>query len=133
MDKAGNVYGVTEEGGASNKGTVYRVTPDGTETALYAFQGGADGEFPAGTLIADKEGNLYGTTALGGGSGCKGSGCGTVFKVAPDGTETVLYAFKRSHGEFPAGALLLGKHGDLYGTTEDGGKHHDGVVFRVKD
>src|SRR5690242_4617267 len=64
------------------------------ETIVHAFAGGTDGAEPSGVgLIADKTGNLFGTTAGGGSSGCGGSGCGTVFKVAPDGTETVFYSF----------------------------------------
>ena len=134
MDSGGNLYGTTQGGGSSNDGTVFKIAPDGAETLLYAFQPGADGEFPSGGVIMDKSGALYGTTYYGGGSGCKGDGCGVVFKLAPDGTETVLYAFKTGHdGEFPDSALLAGKNGALYGTASAGGKHHDGVVFRVKD
>src|SRR5262249_53572037 len=62
---------------------------------LYSFTGGSDGANPyAGSLIFDAAGNLYGTTQQRGGSGgCGGFGCGTVFKLAPDGTLTVLYSF----------------------------------------
>jgi uncharacterized repeat protein (TIGR03803 family) len=130
-DKAGNFYGTTETGGSANRGTVFKLAPGGTETVLYSFQGGSDGEYPDGILTADKAGNLYGTTGNGGGARCKGNGCGTVFKLSPDGTETVLNAFTHGHGQFPAGALLLGKHDELYGTTESGGKNGDGVVFSV--
>jgi uncharacterized repeat protein (TIGR03803 family) len=56
------------------------------ETVLYSFKGGSDGQYPLGGLIMDSAGNLYGTTEEGGGLRCRGS-CGTVFKLAPDGTE----------------------------------------------
>jgi uncharacterized repeat protein (TIGR03803 family) len=85
----------------------------------------------------DKSGNLYGTTYNGGSNGCRKSGCGTVFELAPDGTETVLYAFRKHqgqypHGQYPAGGLLLGKSGLLYGTATAGGPDNVGVVFSVK-
>ena len=79
----------------------------------------------------DKSGNLYGTTGSDGGQHCADSGCGVVFKLAPDGTETVLYAFRNRHGTFPAAGLLMGKNGVLYGTTSAGGSRHNGVVFSV--
>jgi uncharacterized repeat protein (TIGR03803 family) len=124
-DKAGNLYGVTEYGG-DGCGTVFKLAPDGTETVLYAFKGGSDGCYPAGAPIEDTAGNLYGTTGAGGGT-CPGENggnsiCGTIFRLAPDGTETVLYAFKgESDGFYPSGGLLLDKHGNLYGTTLSGG------------
>jgi uncharacterized repeat protein (TIGR03803 family) len=134
-DDAGNFYGTTEAGGSANYGTVFKVTPDGTETVLYSFLSNATGDGPLAGVILDKAGNLYGTTADGGGSGagCRGFGCGVVFKLAPDGTETVLEVFKAAHGRTPYAGLLLGKNDILYGTTTAGGagKHNDGVVFRV--
>jgi uncharacterized repeat protein (TIGR03803 family) len=91
------------------------------ETVLHAFQGGSDGASPQAGLIADKAGNLYGTTYNGGGTGCFG-GCGTIFRLAPDGTLTVLYAFQGgSDGEYPPAGLISDKAGDLYGTTSEGG------------
>jgi uncharacterized repeat protein (TIGR03803 family) len=125
-DKAGNLYGTTEEGGSTSCegygcGTVFELAPDGTETVLHAFTGGNDGDDPIGGLIKDSAGNLYGTTVNGGGTGC-GYGCGTVFKLAPDGTETVLYAFTGgSDGAGPAAGLIKDSAGNLYGTTEGGG------------
>ncbi len=141
MDKQGNLYGTTEDGGGADDdfhGVVFKLAPDGTETVLFAFPGdGHLGEFPFGELIADIAGNLYGTTIIGGGPGCDGEGCGTVFRVAPDGTETTLHAFTGGHdGGYPLGGLLLDDQGNLYGTTvNNGGKHCSGfgcgVVFRV--
>jgi uncharacterized repeat protein (TIGR03803 family) len=130
-DASGNLYGTTSQGGTSNLGTVFKLAPDGTETVLYSFQGGNDGRSPESSLIMDKAGNLYGTTFYGGGTKCRDGGCGTVFKLAQDGRETVLFAFGNG-GRFPAAGLLAGPHGLLYGTATAGGAGHDGVVFHVK-
>jgi uncharacterized repeat protein (TIGR03803 family) len=143
-DDSGNLYGAASEGGSFNGslceesgcGTVFEVQPDGTEITLYAFQGGSDGAFPAGGLISDASGNLYGTTDLGGSCSYNSSGCGVVFKVAPDGTESVLYAFQGgSDGELPEAGLVADSAGNLYGTTSFGGNASKecgcGVVFKV--
>jgi len=130
-DGAGNLYGTTAAGGPGNYGTVFKVTPAGAETVLYAFPGGAAGYGPEAGVILDKAGNLYGTTSSGGGGHCQNDGCGVVFKLAPDGTETVLYAFANRGGTYPAAGLLMGKNDTLYGTTTAGGKDGDGVVFKV--
>src|SRR5947209_9465123 len=106
-----------------------------TETVLHSFAGGSDGLDPEGNLIADQSGNLYGTTVFGGGACKKSRGCGTVFKLAPDGTETVLYAFHRqADGGWPYGGLVEDAQGNLFGTTSAGGKSGDGhwgTVFEV--
>jgi uncharacterized repeat protein (TIGR03803 family) len=82
-DAAGNLYGTTEYGGASDNGVVYKLDPTGKETVLYSFTGGADGGLPADGLIRDKAGNLYGTTFQGGDLSCNPpTGCGTVFKIS---------------------------------------------------
>jgi uncharacterized repeat protein (TIGR03803 family) len=118
----GNLYGTTYSGGAYGFGTVFRMTKDGTKTTLYSFAGGTDGANTYATLFADKNGNLYGATVLGGGSGCGGYGCGTVFKLAPDGTETVIHSFKGgSDGAAPQEGLMTDGAGNLYGTTVNGG------------
>ena len=69
-DRAGNLYGTTQSGGASKfgSGTVFKLSPSGTETVLYSFTGGSDGANPEAGLIADRAGNLYGTTMDGGAS-----------------------------------------------------------------
>ncbi len=134
-DKAGNLYGTTSKGGGSSNcsggcGTVFEVAPDGTETLLHAFSGENDGAQPLAGVIEDKAGNLYGTTYAGGGTGCNG-GCGTVFKIAQDRTETVLYAFQGStDGGGPYGGVIEYK-GNLYGTASSYGKYHDGTVFKL--
>src|ERR1700730_2097295 len=80
--RAGNLYGTTEFGGASGQGVVFKLSPGGTETVLYSFTGGNDGAFPndIGSLVADRAGNLYGTTLFGG-----TTGSGVVFKPTGPG------------------------------------------------
>ena len=127
-DKQGNLYGTTGAGGATCRlygcGTVFRLAPDGTETVLHAFTASHDGSGPYGGLISDADGNLYGTTASGGSSGCGGIsyGCGTIFKAAVDGTENIIYAFGgNKDGAYPLAAVVADKKGNLFGTTTDGG------------
>jgi len=138
-DKAGNLYGTTLQGGTDYFfGTVFELTPDGTETVLYSFTGGSDGGQPGASLVKNS-GNLYGTTELGGSSSCNGGfGCGTVFEVAPDGAETVLHAFTGGRdGAFPWAGLLMDSAGNLYGTTVQGGntscndRYGCGTVFKL--
>lgn len=80
----GNFCGTTTDGGASGGGTAFRITPTGTETLLHSFAGGpTDGAAPAANLIQGSDGNLFGTTGYGGGTGLGGLlfNDGTVFKV----------------------------------------------------
>jgi uncharacterized repeat protein (TIGR03803 family) len=103
-------------------------------TVLYTFTGGSDGGNPAAGLIADSNANLYGTSLEGGasGSGCGGFGCGTVFKLSPGGTETVLYSFTGGgDGGTPYAGLIVDSSGNLYGTTEEGGASGNGTVFEL--
>jgi uncharacterized repeat protein (TIGR03803 family) len=143
-DSAGNLYGTTEYGGATDCiaakpgcGTVFKIAPDGTEKVLYSFTGGSDGGLPAAGLIEDSAGNLYGTTSQGGiDTKCNDEGCGTVFKIAPDGTETVLYYFCAEpncrDGAGPVAGLIADSAGNLYGTTFAGGRENSaGIVFKV--
>lgn len=134
-DKAGNFYGMTYAGGANGDGTVYELKRDGTETVLHSFAGGSDGAEPFAGLIMDGAGNLYGTTQYGG-MVCNGmgSGCGTVFELAPDGTETVLHAFKGGlDGIEPSCTLFADDAGNLYGTTIYGGLYTSGTIFTIKE
>lgn len=129
MDDASNLYGTTRNGGSECQcGTVYKITPDGTENVVYAFKGGADGAFPLGALASDHQGSLFGTTSKGG-IDCNGTGqgCGTVFKIKPTGRHKVMYAFKGGHdGIYPASGLSFGIDGIFYGTTANGGIDCDG-------
>jgi len=132
-DSAGNFYGTTSAGGGSENcsfgcGTVFKLAPNGTETVLYSFKGESDGAVPYGGVIADRKGNLYGTTYKGG-----ANNYGTVFKLAPNGTETVLYSFcaqaNCTDGSYPDAGLIM-KDKNLYGTTYYGGAGY-GTVFEV--
>lgn len=132
IDKAHNFYGVTLFGGGScDCGTVYKLAPDGTETVLHIFAGGSDGSYPyEDRLVLDGSGNLYGTAEIGGGSGCGGSGCGVIFKIASDGTETILYPFTGgTDGGDPVSGLTVDASGNLYGTTSGYGAHRKGTVY----
>ncbi|HTT84608.1 MAG TPA: choice-of-anchor tandem repeat GloVer-containing protein [Rhizomicrobium sp.] len=141
-DHDGNLYGTTFDGGNDGQGTVFRLAPDGTYTTLYAFAGGSDGANPGSGLARDRSGNLYGVTSdSGGGYDVCELGCGTIFKVAPDGTETVLHTFTGSDGADAGNdnAPILDKHGNLYGTTFGGGNFYPncpsvygcGVVYEL--
>ena len=133
IDGSGNLYGTTGAGGSSSScgtawdgcGTVYKITSGGTESILHAFTGGSDGAYPAGALVEDGSGNLYGTTAAGGSAqdcGLGKYGCGTVFKIAANGTESILHAFTGgSDGAYPLAALYEDSSGNLYGATGVGG------------
>src|ERR1041384_1041407 len=81
-DNSGNLYGTTSNGGDKNRGTIFRVAPDGTESVLHTFAGGKhDGAYPDALLIQDSAGSLYGTALAGGGHAYPG-GAGIVFRLA---------------------------------------------------
>ena len=137
MDQSGNLYGMTQLGG-NGFGNVFKIAPDGTETVLHTFQGQPEGARPAGELIMDSAGNLYGTTGFGG-KNCQHSifGCGVVFKLEPNGNETVLYAFNQDSGDgiVPDAGLVADAGGNLYGTTlfvsESDCQSAGGAVFKL--
>ncbi|MGH6887763.1 MAG: choice-of-anchor tandem repeat GloVer-containing protein [Rhizomicrobium sp.] len=142
-DQSGNFYGTVLGGGRAGCeanlgcGAVFKLTPDGKETILHFFKGGRrDGANPSDGLIADGAGNLYGTTWYGGAS-CTPEpayGCGTVFKVAPDGSETILYNFSKNNGANganPVAGLVADAAGNLYGTASFGGAYGYGTVFEI--
>ncbi len=142
MDAQGNVYGTAASGGANGCvtgygcGAVFKLSPKGTETVLYNFAGGMDGENPNGSLIFDSAGNLYGTTLHGAiNSPYCVAACGTVFKLTPGGTETVLYRFMGvTDGGNPDAGLVMDGQGNLYGTTLFGGSSKGngwGTVFEI--
>jgi uncharacterized repeat protein (TIGR03803 family) len=145
MDSSGNLYGTTQYGGPQNYGAVFKVAPDGSETILYSFCSQAncvDGDTPVASLIMDSSGNLYGTTVAGGAGHCQnelGAGCGVAFKLAQDGTETVLYSFcskvSCTDGINPMAGLIMDGAGNLYGTTSARGKckfaTDCGTVFKI--
>ncbi|MGH6890191.1 MAG: choice-of-anchor tandem repeat GloVer-containing protein [Rhizomicrobium sp.] len=140
VDVAGNFYGTMFAGGRAGCwanlgcGGVFILTLDGTESVLHYFRGGkSDGSNPQAGLVADASGNLYGTTEYGG-SNCSITtyGCGTVFEVAPNGSETILHKFKgSSDGACPVAALVSDGMGDFYGAASIGGAYGYGTVFEI--
>jgi uncharacterized repeat protein (TIGR03803 family) len=138
LDQAGNLYGTTRYGGVfrgfSGFGVVYKLAA-GQETVLYSFPFESWGN-PSG-VIRDSAGNLYGTTLFGGNDapGCAyegGAGCGMVYKLDTAGQLTVLYGFAGPGGGNPASGVILDSAGNLYGTTEGGGKQSTGVLFKLE-
>ena len=184
MDAAGNLYGVTRQGGTYDHGTVFKLAPDGTETVLHSFgsedddapfsgltfdrngnlYGGTDGlkgvifrlapdgaysviyRFPDGgadgtqssTLVVGQDGDLYGETAYGGDLSSCANGCGTIFKLTPKGKYSRVYTFTGgSDGRYPDGGLIVDSAGNLYGTTlgpetiGDRGHGNWGTIFKL--
>jgi uncharacterized repeat protein (TIGR03803 family) len=135
-DRSGNLYGTTERGGAFDKGVAFKLSPpvppqtNWTETVLHSFCSKpecADGSTPVAGLLADSEGNLYGTTADGG-----ASGLGVVFTLRPGGPLTVLHSFDGSDGSQPEASLIADTSGNLYGTTAFSGMaQRGGTVFKL--
>ena len=103
----------------------------GKEKILHSFTGfsvGQDGGLPYGGVVRDDAGNLYGTTFNGG-----ANDLGTVFKIAPNGTETILHSFANGgdDGVNPQAGVILDKQGNIYGTTRNGSAHNGGVLFML--
>jgi uncharacterized repeat protein (TIGR03803 family) len=112
----GSFYGTNARDGVNGNGTIFRVTPKGVYTVLYAFQGGVGGEGPETGLYLASDGNFYGTS--GGGA----SGFGMVYRVSPAGVFTSLYSFTGgTDGAAPYGGVIEGSDGNFYGTTASGG------------
>jgi len=134
LDRAGNLYGTTRDGGTYGYGTVFKLTRnnDGSwsERVLYSFSDGADGSGPFGGLIFDAAGNIYGTATAGGSSA---SGVVYELKAAKGAwTESVLYTFSGGRdGSGPFAGLILDSLGNLYSTTVSGGAYQRGTVFEL--
>jgi uncharacterized repeat protein (TIGR03803 family) len=126
----GNFYGTTRGGAPNGYGTVFRMTPDGNLTTIFAFHG-TDGSGPQ-ALIQARDGNFYGTTSVGG-----AQNAGTVFRLTPDGVLTSLCSLMGTNGSTPQAGLVQGPDGHLYGTASQGGIVDSGngsgygTVFRV--
>src|SRR5579872_7151023 len=140
FDKAGNLYGVTRNGGAGGYGTVYELSPNGdgtwNEAVLASFYGKRDGTNTEGNVVFDAAGNLYGMNSSGGDMSCgHGFGCGDIFKLAPQGGGTwklsLVGSFNGPDGATPLslvidpdgnlfGAAVYGGFGTCYGLIEDG-------------
>ena len=130
----GNFYGTSFLGGASDFGTVFRISASGSYATLYSFAGSpGDGANPYGGLVQGSDGNLYGTTSGGGAYTNQYGGCGTVFKISTNGALTSLHSFTGGNdGAGPQAALVQGSDGNFYGTTEQGGTNGgNGTVFKM--
>jgi uncharacterized repeat protein (TIGR03803 family) len=137
LDKAGNLYGTTTNGGASNRGTVYELSPGSggvwSEQILHSFGGTiADGQEPWAGIVFDAAGKIYGTTPVSG----QQVTAGTVFELVPQagtGTykERVLWTFNFTNGADPIGGVILDSAGNLYGTTSSYGALNGGNVYRI--
>jgi uncharacterized repeat protein (TIGR03803 family) len=137
-DPKGNLYGTTVAAGPNRDGgVVFKLTKAGREKVLYGFpftRGSVDGSLPYAGVIRDSGGNLYGTTSLGGASGCGrfGWGCGVVFKLDPAGNYTVLHTFTGAVDGSGPGDLIRDSAGNLYGTAGGGGAYGSGVLFKLE-
>jgi uncharacterized repeat protein (TIGR03803 family) len=145
VDSAGDLFGTTSEGGSANGsgggGTIFEVAAgSNVATVLYSFTGGADGASPQGRLLADASGNLYGTTL--GSSTPNPNNQGTVFKLSRNINPQVppvlfnLATLNGSNGADPHAGLIADAHGNLYGTTSEGGTNgtgtdNAGTVFEI--
>jgi uncharacterized repeat protein (TIGR03803 family) len=135
MTAKGTFYGTAIESGPDDGGVAYELVRGKAhawkETVLHAFGATGDGNAPYGGLIADKSGNLFGTTVFGG-----ANNAGIVYELSPthggQWKERILYSFTGgTDGQYPTGSLTLDASGKLYGATSDGGKNGYGVVFEV--
>jgi uncharacterized repeat protein (TIGR03803 family) len=151
MDRAGNLYGTANYGGNAGGncgldgcGAVFRLSNRNSSwllTPLYDFAGGNDGANPqAASVVVGSDGSIFSTTFLGG-TGCNGSGCGTVFNLQPPAsacktalcpwTETVLHRFTGPDGSGPVGTMVFDPSGNLYGVTLLGGLDGGGTVYQL--
>jgi len=126
----GNLYGTTRVGGANGKGVIFKFNPQTEKLTVLRSFNSSDGAEPRGAMVLGDDSNLYGTTSLGGLSGC-GSTCGTIFRVTPSGTFTTLVKFNKTNGGLPLGALTKGSDGRTYGVTSKGGAADRGTVFAM--
>jgi uncharacterized repeat protein (TIGR03803 family) len=129
----GSLYGTTLSGGSHGYGTVFKISPSGIFSTLYSFcsqSGCTDGEFPQTAVMQASNGNLYGTTILGG-----AYGSGTIFELTPAGTLSTLYNVCPESGcpdgNYLYAALIQAKDGDLYGIMQVGGANGSGTIFKI--
>ncbi|NKF24511.1 chitobiase/beta-hexosaminidase C-terminal domain-containing protein [Solimonas marina] len=127
----GKLYGAS--GGGAGYGAIFSLQPDGVTgssnpvfSRLYSFTGGADGAYPGGLSLGDDP-RFYGVTSSG------GSGYGTVFRVAADGTQTTLYTFDSSVGDGNSerSPLVQGSDGAFYGSASQGGANGLGLIYKI--
>lgn len=131
FDEAGRlicIFGTTPYGGSADAGVLFKITPDGNEEVLHSFGATeSDGVVPLAGVVSDNIGNLYGTTWSGG-----QNDNGVVYKIAPDGTETLLHVFAGGEdGGAPYSTLVIDAKGNLLGTTSRGGRRNEGTIFKI--
>jgi uncharacterized repeat protein (TIGR03803 family) len=122
----GNFYGMTSNGGGNGKGTIFKVTPIGILTVLRHLNITTDGGLPKGSLVQGKDGNFYGMTSQGG-----GNNAGTIFKITPAGSFTVLRNLDNTTGISPKGSLVQASDGNFYGMISSGGVNNHGTIFKM--
>ncbi len=123
----GNFYGTTFQGGTSNVGTVFKITPSGDLSSLSSFETLPVGALPKAPLLLARDGNFYGTTERGG-----SADAGTAFRISPTGDFTTLAAFDASTGAYPSAKLIQGADDNFYGTTSGGSEAFlKGSVFKM--
>lgn len=135
LDNAGNLYGTTYYAGANDLGAVYKLTNNNgtwSESVIYSFQSGSDGNSPISNLVTDAKGNLYGTTSAGGSGAC---GCGTIFKLTANAngtwTEKVVHSFTGPpDGAFVYNGMVADSVGNFYGATVHGGASNEGAIYK---
>jgi uncharacterized repeat protein (TIGR03803 family) len=139
IDQRGALFGITQGGGNGcpqavrrGCGTIFRLDKSGY-TVLHSFSGGADGGTPNYRPVPDSDGNLYGITNQGGDLTCQPPlGCGTIFKLAADGTFTVLYSFPPNIIRSPGyTGIVRDAQGNIYGAKAVDGAHNNGFVFQL--
>ena len=127
MERGGILYGATASGGASDKGTLFKLDPASPSSLGWSTPlSGADGRYPTSQLVAGADGKLYGVTNGGG-----ASDQGTLFRVATGGTLELLHSFSGPDGSNPWAALTAAGPGIFYGTTTAGGANGKGTFFRL--
>ena len=131
----GQLYGVTPNGGTGNPdcsyycGTVFKITTGGAQTVLYNFcsqTNCTDGANPLSPLTLSASGNFYGTTSTGG-----AYGNGTIFRITPNGTMTILHSFGAGEGNNVVAPLLRAADGNYYGVASGSGAHGHGSIFEI--
>jgi len=137
FDRAGNLYGVANQGGTGFAGGVFQLAPSNggwTETDIYDLRDQGDGSQPMGGVTFDSAGNLYGTT-WGEPPDPAHNPYGTVYELTPSGSgwaETTLHVFQNgSDGAFPRSAVVMDATGNLYGTSSVGGSGGGGIVWEL--
>lgn len=122
----GNFYGTTYGGGMNSLGTVFQITRGGSLTNLYSFTG-SGGSYPDAGLVLGSDGNFYGTTLAGG-----MRNYGTVFRISSSGSFSSLYSFTGgADGGNPSATPVEGRDGNFYGTTQNGGQHGEGTIYKI--